>query len=266
MCLLVVVSGRGAGGGLLVAANRDERSDRPAVPITVLRESGPRVLGGQDLVAGGTWLAVNEHGVIAGLTNTPTEGGPDRTKRSRGALPLLAAGHRTAAEAAEALACVDPRQFNPAWILVADRRSGFAVTVAGDRPSVVALPPGVHVLENRPPGYGSAKVRHVLAVLGPVAEEPGGPPLRDRLATLLGDHTRPAGAEDDSRRPELLAPCVHADGYGTRSAALIEVPADPSRRPTMAVADGPPCRASLVDRSGLWDSAPVPGEAHRRCG
>lgn len=241
----------------MVAANRDERADRPAVPITVLRESDPRVLGGKDLAAGGTWLAVNEHGVVAGLTNTPTEGGPDRTKRSRGVLPLMAGRHRTAAEAVAALASdVDPRQFNPAWMLVADRRSCYTVTVAGDRPSVTELPPGVHVLENRPPGCRSAKVRHVLAAVGPVPAEPVGPALRSRLAALLADHSRPADAEDDTRRPELLAACVHADGYGTRSAALIEVAAQPTGLPTVAVADGPPCRAALVDRSGLWSSGP----------
>lgn len=265
VCLLVMVSGGGAGGGLVVAANRDERVDRPAVPITVLQERDPRVLGGKDLVAGGTWLAVNEHGVVVGLTNTPTEGGPDRTKRSRGVLPLMAGRHRTAAEAVAALVSgVDPSQFNPAWMLVADRRSCYAVTVAGDRPSVTALPPGVHVLENRPPGCRSAKVRHVLGAVGPVPADPADPALRRRLASLLGDHARPAGAEDDPRRPELLTACVHADGYGTRSAALIEVAAQPARLPVVAVADGPPCRASLVDRSGLWGTGP--GAAQPPCG
>ena len=37
----------------------------------MLRGGGPRILGGRDEVAGGTWLAVNEHGVVAGLTNQP---------------------------------------------------------------------------------------------------------------------------------------------------------------------------------------------------
>lgn len=257
MCLLVVVSGGGAAGGLLVAANRDERYDRPAVPITVLQESGPRVLGGRDLAAGGTWLAVNEHGVVAGLTNTPTQGGPDPTRRSRGALPLMAARHRTAGAAVGALASdIEPGQFNPAWMLVADRGSCFAVTIAGDRPSVVALPPGVHVLENRPPGCCSAKVRHVHAAVGPAPADTNDPALRRRLAALLGDHSRPADADGDPRRPELLSACVHADGYGTRSASLIEVAADRSRPPTVAVAEGPPCRTPLVERSALWHTGP----------
>ena len=44
--------------------------------------------GGRDLMAGGTWLAVNDHGVVAGLTNKPAEEGRDPSKRSRGEIPL----------------------------------------------------------------------------------------------------------------------------------------------------------------------------------
>ena len=69
---------------LTIAANRDERYDRPAQSFTVLRERDPRVVGGRDSYAGGTWLAVNEYGVIAGLTNTPAANGRDASKRSRG--------------------------------------------------------------------------------------------------------------------------------------------------------------------------------------
>ena len=45
------------------------------------------MLGGRDELAGGTWLAVNEHGVVAGLTNQPAAVGRDASKRSRGEMP-----------------------------------------------------------------------------------------------------------------------------------------------------------------------------------
>jgi hypothetical protein len=57
--------------------------DRPAVTMTVLRPDGPRVLGGRDEQSGGTWLAVNEHGVFAG-SHQPASG---RRPRSRPAGP-----------------------------------------------------------------------------------------------------------------------------------------------------------------------------------
>src|SRR5215469_6414052 len=118
MCLLIAMSGVVADAPLIVAANRDERLDRPAVPMTVLRDAGPRVLGGRDELAGGTWLAVNEHGVVAGLTNQPAPAGRDESKRSRGELPLAFAAHPTAAGAIAAVVPgLDPADYNPCWML-----------------------------------------------------------------------------------------------------------------------------------------------------
>ena len=81
VCLLVLLFGVDPDAPLVVAANRDERLDRPAVAMTVLAEGGPRILGGRDNKAGGTWLAVNEYGVVAGLTNRPAPDGADPARR-----------------------------------------------------------------------------------------------------------------------------------------------------------------------------------------
>src|SRR5947207_1661505 len=94
VCLLIVLSRLRDDIPLVVAANRDELFERPAIPMTVLQDRGPRIVGGRDEKAGGTWLAVNEFGIVAGLTNRPTLDGPDPSKRSRGELPLACAQHR----------------------------------------------------------------------------------------------------------------------------------------------------------------------------
>src|SRR4051812_22050566 len=148
---------------LIVGANRDELLERPAIPMSVLRESNPRILGGRDELAGGTWLAVNEFGVVAGLTNRPTGGQRDPSKRTRGELPLALAGHRSAAAAVEAFAShYRPSDFNPSWLLVGDREGAFGIDMTGDgAPVVTPMAPGVHVLENRPADTPSPKVDHV---------------------------------------------------------------------------------------------------------
>ena len=152
------------GAPLIVAANRDERLDRPAIPMTVLRPSDPRILGGQDLLAGGTWLAVNEHGVVAGLTNQPSADGRDPTKRSRGELPLAFAVHRTATEAVDAvIADLDPAAYNPCWMLVGDRDALFAIGISGvGKPSEVEqLGAGSARAGERsaPPRIGEGRIR-----------------------------------------------------------------------------------------------------------
>ena len=163
VCLLIALSGVLPGAPLLVAANRDERYDRPADVITVLRPHAPRILGGRDAVAGGTWLAVNEYGLVAGLTNQPLAGPRDDTRRSRGELPLAFAAHPDAATAvAKVCAELDPSDYNPCWLLVGDRHSLFSVGMTGGhRPVVRRLPPGSYVLENVPLNDYSAKARQV---------------------------------------------------------------------------------------------------------
>lgn len=277
MCLLVVQSRPGTSVPLLVAANRDERLDRPAVAMAVLRDAGPRILGGRDLEAGGTWLAVSEDGVVAGLTNTPAPGGRDPTKRSRGELPLLAAAQPSAELAVRAVCAVRAQDYNPAWMLVGDRTSLFSVSVAGDRPAARRCQPGLEVLENRPLTPRSAKALHVLGLLARHdATDEGLSPGEAvaRLAPVLADHSLPGavpGAESEERgpgiagwvgppglpggperAPALGAACVHTPGYGTRSSLIVVVGPDASGPPAVLVADGAPCEAPFVDRSGLW--------------
>lgn len=250
----------------MVAANRDELLERPAVPMAVLAGADPRTLGGRDELAGGTWLAVNEAGVVAGLTNRPVDGGRDPAKRSRGELPLLAARHRSAADAVSALGReVDPARYNPAWMLVGDRASLFAVDVS-DPSGVRAeeLAPGLHVLENRPFGEESPKVRHVRAMLSD-AGDLSLAELRTRLRAVLGDHQVPdgpgpaqsgaAGPDDGTAPAAVRANCVHAGEYGTRWSCLVTVPAATGRPPALSYADGPPCTSRFVDATPFWDES-----------
>lgn len=246
MCLLIAISGVIDDAPLLVAANRDEFYAREAEPMTVLRDAGPRVLGGRDQVAGGTWMAVNQHGVVAALTNKPAEGGRDPAKRSRGEIPLLLAAQPSAAAAADALRSrFVPREFNPCWVLVGDRQDLFYVDMTGPgRVESQLLPPGVHILENKPLGDPSAKVDHVLSRLGDCRSRSADAVIRS-LRTILADHVMPLKAVDTSetaeRQAAVSACCVHTELYGTRSSMLVWDPPSASDLPRVWSSDGPPC-------------------------
>jgi uncharacterized protein with NRDE domain len=256
VCLLIALFQVVPSAPLIVAANRDERYDRPAVAVTRLRDAQPRVLGGRDEVAGGTWLAVNEFGVLAGLTNVPSPQGRDTTKRSRGELPVALAAHQDAAAAVAWIrATVDPSDYNPCWLLVGDRESLFYVDLTGGpRPAARELPPGSYVLENAPLEPMSAKADHVA---GQIAAAGGGAAgaaeVRDGLAAILRDHSAVMGdtAPGGTRPGWLSAACVHGNGYGTRSAMIVTVGV--TGRPEVLVADGPSCQAPLADVSELWE-------------
>jgi uncharacterized protein with NRDE domain len=245
VCLLVVASRVVAGEPLIVGANRDEVLERPSTAVTVLDEGPPRIVGGRDEVSGGTWLAVNEHGVCAGLTNQPLGDAKDPTRRSRGELPLALARHATAADAVAALvASFHPSDYNGSWLLVGDRTELFFVDFTGsDEGVAVSLPPGIHVLENRALGEASPKADLVQAALD---ARTGGDQLAAAFRTVLTDHRNPEGEE----RPNG-ANCVHLERFGTRSSCIVRVPSGPAP-PRLWVADGPPCTTPYEDVSALW--------------
>ena len=125
------------------------------------------------------------------------------------------------------------------------------------------LTPGLHVLENAALGVPSVKVDQVRSAL--VAAQSSGIPLWDALPALMSDHSVAVTQADVPRFPDgrerlsaTLAPCVHADGYGTRSSAMVRIGADPSEPPELLVADGPPCRAPFADTRRLWSTTCPP--------
>jgi uncharacterized protein with NRDE domain len=261
VCLLVVLHGVVPTMPLVVAANRDERRDRPTVPMTrfTAGSGGPVILGGRDEVGGGTWLATNQHGVVAGLTNRPMRDGPDTSKRSRGELPLALAGHASAALAVAAFGEeIVPSDFNPSWLLVADRTDVFFVDVTGtERVAVESLPHGVHVLENRDLHEASPKATRVRALVEPLLDcRPDH--LLDGLAAMLADHHTAGGPPPvDANNPRLAraaqAICVHADedDYGTRSAAIIAV-RDERPAPDIRWTADAPCHDRWRTADELW--------------
>lgn len=235
------------GAPLVVAANRDEWLERPAVPMTSLSEA-PRIRGGRDGRAGGTWLATSESGLVAGLTNVPMIAPPAVPKRSRGELPLLLARLPGALDAARTLqSSIRSEEFNPCWILCGDRDALACIDLsASGRPRVELLEPGIHILENRPLGP-SAKADFVRALLGK-------PPceldvLIRRLESLLASHEIPpaAGITGDAGPVETAAACVHAGFYGTRSAQIVTV--SDRGAPRIRFTAGPSCTSPWQELS-----------------
>jgi len=259
VCLLVVAWQLVPGEPLIVGANRDEVLERPSTPVTVLDAGPPRILGGRDELSGGTWLAVNEHGVCAGLTNQPLGDAKDPTRRSRGELPLALAGCATASDATDALLeTFRPSDYNGSWLLVGDRTSLVFIDFTGAAdPVAVTLRPGLHILENRALGEPSRKVDLVREAIGTPADGEG---VDAAFRRVLADHRIPEGDERAN-----AANCVHLEGFGTRSSCIVRVPAG-GGLPRLWVADGPPCATPYVEVGDLWDRAGAAGAQSRTSG
>ena len=87
MCTLAIYHRLFPGLPIVVAANRDEFLARPTRDPYLL-SSSPRIFGGQDEVAGGSWLTLSGNGLVVGVLNRRVALPADETRASRGHLCL----------------------------------------------------------------------------------------------------------------------------------------------------------------------------------
>jgi len=247
MCSVILLRRPGANWPLVVAANRDEMAERPWVPPARHWPDRPNVTAGLDEMAGGSWLGVNDEGLVAGILNREGTLGPETGKRSRGELVLDALDHADAGEAARALADLDTRAYRPFNLVLADNRDAWLVSHRGtsprNRPEVTAIPDGVHMITARDLDDSSdpriAFYRPLFEQAAPPrtgADNPGAfgwggwPEL---LGSRIWEGERGERGAMDFRLPT---------GFGTVSSALIALPAveRPDLKPIWHFAPGRP--------------------------
>lgn len=146
MCTLVLLRRPGHAWPLIIAANRDEMETRPWKSPGRWWDDRPEVVAGLDELAGGTWLGMNDTGVVAAILNRIGTLGPAPGKRSRGELVLEALDHADAADAAHALAELNADSYRPFNMVVADNRDAFWVRADGRRVEAHPIAPGLHML------------------------------------------------------------------------------------------------------------------------
>jgi|SRR5688572_31821949 uncharacterized protein with NRDE domain len=223
MCTLIFWYRAFEGSPLIVAANRDERLDRPSAPPSMRQLPRRRVLCPTDLQAGGTWLGINDRRFFAAITNRFGRKKHDG-RRSRGELVLEALDHDSAESAALAVAGLDPHCENAFNLAIADEYSAHLISCDGDAITHRRLSPGLHVITERSFETGpTAREFMIRSRLDALTE-----PDAEVLTTLLSSHS-----EDG-----FEGVCVHVPrlNYGTRSSTILRVSNDVS----FLFADGPP--------------------------
>lgn len=221
MCTLALFLHSSRRRPLVIAANRDEFLARPATePMRV--EDDPWIVAGIDLVAGGTWLGINQHGITAGILNRRTNEGIDPTRESRGALCIDALHCRTLAEARDLVSGRAGEAYNPFNFLVASREGAFVAQNQGAEIRITDLPPGLHLLTNLDLNDATcpriAKSHQLFAAAVPRLEDEDPSALIAHLRGVLSDHSTPLDPRSVGPIANL---CVHAGEYGTRSSSIV---------------------------------------------
>jgi len=254
MCTVVILRRPGHAWPVLLAANRDEMLDRPWLPPARHWPDRPEVVAGRDELAGGTWLGINDYGVVAGILNRQHSLGPAAGMRSRGELVLEALDHADAAHAAAALTGLETRAYRPFNLIIADNRDAFWLRNRGSegpgRVESGPIPVGVSMITAHDMGdVTSPRIRAYLPRFK--AAPPPDPDRGDWAAweALLASRDSGDGDESVESGPAAAMAIRTETGFGTVCGSLIALPAAEAlgRKPIWRFAPGLPGEAPWVD-------------------
>lgn len=210
MCIIAIAHRASTRYPLIVAANRDESHAR-ATSVADWWADAPDVLGGRDLVAGGTWLAVDRHGRFAAVTNLRGESPPAVNAKSRGLLVSRYLDQGSATTANAVVSAAEAALFGPFNMLAFD---GSTLSYTSNRAPPSVLQGGVHALSNAEPDAQWPKVVRARQGMNAVLDEPD---PAEPLFALLAEREQPTARFNDRQVSLFQKHPV----WGTRSSTVV---------------------------------------------
>lgn len=220
MCLILVAFRSDADYPLVVAANRDEFHARPAQKADWWPDNRD-LLGGRDLQAGGTWLAVHRSGKFAAVTNYRDADASKRGNRSRG--HLVSEYLQGDLPPNEYLQTLDGDDFAGFNLLISDGKSLAYLSNRGNTSG--ELPPGLYGLSNATLDTPWEKVERSKKRLRDLIDTHA--VNETSLLRLLGDKEKgPVDEVKSNRLPfatahAITAPFIVLPEYGTRCSTVV---------------------------------------------
>jgi len=225
MCLVVLAFKQDPLYPLIVAGNRDEFHSRPSQPADWWPDK-PGVVGGRDLQAGGTWLALHRNGRFATVTNYRDAQYERAGLRSRG--HLVTDFVQSELAPTDYLQQIDGSGYAGFNLLVAD---GRCLAYLSNRDTgMQELPAGIYGLSNATLDTPWAKVERSKAALATLLGEDK--VNETELLRILDDRRRGPLAEVNADRlpfstaHALTAPFITLPDYGTRCSTVVLVKND----------------------------------------
>lgn len=244
MCLFATAFQTVPGCPVLALINRDEFRTRPTAAPQVIRDNQVAWVGGTDLQAGGTWLGVNQFGLVVGVTNRRKSNVPPNP-RSRG---LLCRDLLQCTDADKALAetkrLLSQHEFDGFNLLLLSSENSTVIEAA-DEVEIRELSPGLHCIGNGPlDDETDRRVRSTREKLEQMIQ------LTDGVDQLVGGAQQLCALCGDDAWNSI---CRVGGVWGTVSSTIIALPDDlESARYTYA--PGPPQDTPYDDCSPLIQS------------
>jgi len=247
MCTLVVVRRQSHKWPLIIGANRDEMLARTWKFPGRHWKNRKHIVGGLDEHAGGSWLSINDRGVIASILNRAGSLGPTDDKRSRGELVLKALDHEDAQTAAKAFTNCNGEIYQPFNLVIADHKTAFWLRNIGKKTiECLDVPFGFSMLTAEDiNSTNSPRVKYNL----PRFKNANIPNPENNYwkdwEDLLASNNR-----ENRATGQNTAMCIPpTSGFGTVNSSLVAIPnvdIENDQKPLWRFAPGPPDKNSFL--------------------
>ena len=221
MCSVVILKQSDNEWPLILGANRDEMADRKCLAPGRHWEERPHIIAGKDLSAGGTWLGINDYGVVSAIMNRMNTLGPVSDKRSRGELVLDALEHADASESLNAMIEIEKNSYRGFNMLIADNLNAYWIKSDEESETIeyFNIPDGLSMITAYDRNdLSSARIKNYLEKFS-LSNDPNPSEQEWQDWEML------LGSTYSKNNDPLSAMCVKTDfGFQTVSSSLIALP------------------------------------------
>ena len=223
MCLILLAYKSHKQYPFILAANRDEFYNRPALPVGYWQDN-PSILGGRDLEEMGTWLGITRNGRFAAITNYRDPSRLRTDVRSRGEVVSNFLNGTDGPQ--EYLDRIKGKReiYNGFNLIVGDVTDCFCYSNVTN--TVEKIKPGVHGLSNHLLNTPWPKVIRGKEKLEQTVEDKNFPD-KERLFEILADSQKAKDQELPNtgvgiQRERMMSPIfIESPDYGTRSSTVL---------------------------------------------
>lgn len=223
MCLILLAYKSHKQYPFILAANRDEFYDRPALPVSYWHDN-PSIWGGRDLEKMGSWLGITRKGRFAAVTNYRDPSRLRKDARSRGEIvSVFLNGTDSPREYVNKVK--EKREIYNGFNLILGNVS-CCLYYSNITNIVEELKPGIHGLSNHLLNTPWPKVVRGKEKLEQTVQDKNFPD-KDRLFEILADSQKAKDQELPNtgvgiQRERMMSPIfIQSPDYGTRSSTVL---------------------------------------------
>ena len=224
MCTLLILYRPNNKWPLILAGNRDEMKNRPWLPPGKHWANYNGIIAGKDITAGGSWLGLNNSGLVATVLNRSNSLGPNTSKNSRGNLIIDILKNETLDSALSYIKFLDNTKWKPFNLFIANNKKAYWIkSTEKDKISINIVPEGKHFLDSY--GLNNNESERYLnnknkfeSLNDPNPEKPEWDEWINFLANKSYPKDKPLAAMNITDK--------FKKNYGTLSSSIIALPAD----------------------------------------